>query len=143
MRSAAIQSPRLVSARSYTSTVRTIAATYVPKPEPAVARKSNPKAGDRRTSPRRLFPFTALVTLAPGPAFLYGLFRPCPRESWPQSSARSTARLRLAAGARYAPRIAFAMRPPTMRAMRTSAFWCGTTIGEVMKMPACARVCMK
>jgi hypothetical protein len=34
--------------------VSATAAMYVPKLEPAVARKSNPKAGERRIRPRRL-----------------------------------------------------------------------------------------
>src|SRR5262249_52089184 len=52
IRSAATHSPELVA--SYTSTVSAMAARYVPKLDPAVARKRYPNAGDRRRRPRRL-----------------------------------------------------------------------------------------
>jgi hypothetical protein len=45
--------------RSYTSTVRTIAARYVPKLDPAVARNRRPNEGERRKRPRRLVLSTA------------------------------------------------------------------------------------
>ena len=52
MRSPATHTPEPVSSLMWS--VSAIAAMYVPKPEPAVARNRSPNAGERRTRPRRL-----------------------------------------------------------------------------------------
>ena len=93
-----------------------IAARYVPKLDPAVARKRYPNDGDRRRRPRRLVLFTSGDDATSVSRFRLRLFGPCPKRTWANCSAPRGQCLR----GYEAPRIATFMRCATRRARAIS-----------------------
>src|SRR5918995_4662429 len=99
---------------------------YVPKLDPAVARKTYPNDGDRRRRARRLVLSTP-CDASTSSRFRLRLFRPCPG---PTCAVRRHVQ---------APRIALAMRAATTRASDTSVVRSGGTSTPANSKPACAR----
>ena len=91
MRSAATQTPELVSSQTWS--VSAMAARYVPKLDPADARKRYPKDGDRRRRPRRLEFSTTGVDATTRFRFRLRPFGPCPSRTCAGCSAPRHGRL--------------------------------------------------